>query len=170
MIGRMKEVTRNMDGTWNLTMTVQGDVRNVWAEYHDKELDVEIKRHRKKRSLDANAYAWVLINKIAEKMRIPPAVVYREAIRGVGNVSTVVCVQDIAVDALRRGWEAKGLGWQTDTLPSKLNGCTNVVLFYGSSTFDTRQMSQMIDNLIQDAKTLGIETMTPRELEAMLNA
>lgn len=69
---------------------------------------------------------------------------------------------------MRRGWEMRGMGWQTETMPSKVPGCTNVVLYYGSSMFDTHQMSLLIDHVVQDAKALGIETMTPREIEKLL--
>lgn len=62
-----------------------------------------------------------------------------------------------------------GLGWQTDTIPSKLEGCTNVVLYYGSSTYDTEQMSRLIDIVVQDCKALGIETKTPDEIANMLS-
>lgn len=168
MKGRMKDITRNMDGSWNLTVTVDGDIRNAWDKYHEYEIDVEIKKHREKRSLDANAYCWVLIDRIAEKMHLDKTAVYREAIRGIGGVCEIVCVQKIAADSLRRGWEMHGIGWQTDTMPSKIPGCVNVVLYYGSSTYDTHQMSLLIDHVVQDAKALGIETMTPRELEVLL--
>lgn len=170
MKGRLKDITRNLNGSWNLTMTVDGDVRGAWDKYHDTDIDVEIKRHREKRSLDANAYCWVLVDKIAEKMHLDKVEVYREAIKDIGGVSQIVCVQDVAVEALRRGWEMHGIGWQTDTMPSKIKNCTNVILYYGSSTYDTHQMSQLIDHIVQDAKALGIETLTPRELEAMLQA
>ena len=126
-----------------------------------------MKQHRNKRSLDANGYAWVLMDKIAARMHIDKVEVYREAIKNIGGVSETVCVQDKAVDRLRQGWEQNGIGWQTDTMPSKLKGCTNVILYYGSSTYDTQQMSLLIDHIVQDAKALGIETMTPAELEAL---
>ena len=90
--------------------------------------------------------------------------VYREAIKEIGGVSDIVCVQNEAVDKLREGWEAHGLGWQTDVMPSKIEGCTNVVLYYGSSTYDTKQMSALIDILVQDAQALGIETATPEQI------
>ena len=64
-------------------------------------------------------------------------------------------------------YKRQGLGWQVETLESKLKGCTNVVLYYGSSSYDTKQMSMLIDNIVQDCKALGIETMTPRELQAL---
>lgn len=167
MKGRLKDLTRNMDGTWNLTVTVGPEVRQIWDKYHEKDVEIDIKKFRQKRSLDANAYCWVLIDKIAEKMRIDKAEVYREAIRGIGGVSTTICVPDEAVERTRQGWSQNGLGWQTETMKSKLRGCTNVILYFGSSTYDSYQMSLLIDHVVQDAKALGIETMTPQEIEAM---
>jgi len=61
------------------------------------------------------------------------------------------------------------LGWQTDTTPSTLDGCTNVILYYGSSVYDSKQMAALIDNLVQDAQALGIETLPPAEI-ARLNS
>ncbi|MBQ1779516.1 MAG: hypothetical protein IIZ93_15290 [Acidaminococcaceae bacterium] len=167
MKGKLKDLSLTMDGRWNLTLTIDGECRPIWDKYKDKEIDIDIKAHRNKRSLDANGYAWVLMDKIAARMHIDKVEVYREAIKNIGGVSETVCVQDKAVDRLRQGWEQNGIGWQTDTMPSKLKGCTNVILYYGSSTYDTQQMSLLIDHIVQDAKALGIETMTPAELEAL---
>lgn len=168
MIGRIRDLTRNMDGSYNLTVTVKDDPRSLVDQLKDTAVDVEIKKHRNHRSLDANAYAWVLIGKLAEALRIDRADVYKQAIRSIGGVSTIVCVPDKALEALQNGWKTKGMGWQTETMPSKLEGCTNVVLYYGSSTYDTKQMSLLIDHLVQDAKEQGIETMPPAELERMM--
>ena len=41
------------------------------------------------------------------------------------------------------------------------------MLYYGSSTFDTKQMSRLIDNIVQDCKAVGIETLTPQQLDAL---
>ena len=156
MKGKLKDLTRNLDGTWSLTLTLGGEIRQVWDKLKDKDVNVEIKKYREKRSLDANAYCWVLIDKIAEKMRIDKAEVYREAIRGIGGVSTTVCVQNEALESLRNHWSSHGIGWQTETMKSKTPGCTNVTLFYGSSEYDTNQMSLLIDHIVQDAKALGM--------------
>ena len=168
MTGHIRDLTRTMNGQYVISLQVDGDPRELCEKLKDVQIDVEIKKHRQRRSLDANAYAWVLIGKIAEAMHIDRAEVYREAIRAIGGTNTIVCVPDKAVETLLDGWKSKGMGWQTETMPSKIKGCTNVVLYYGSSTYDTRQMSLLIDHLVQDAKALGIETMTPQELEAML--
>ena len=157
----------DINGTQLLTLAIQGDFRPYIEEFADKELKAEIKPFKAKRSLSANAYAFVLINKLAEKLNISPQEVYKNAIRHIGGVSTVVCCQDRAVEEFCRGWENNGIGWQTETLDSKIDGCTNIICYYGSSTYDTKQMSRLIDNIVQDCKAVGIETMTPAELERL---
>ena len=167
MQAKLKDLTMNRDGSQNVTLTVSSDFRPLFDELAGKELDVEIKQHRKKRSLSANAYCWVLVDKIAARSGVDKTSVYRETIRNIGGVSDIVCCQDRAVEALRSGWQAHGVGWITETIPSKLEGCTNVILYYGSSTYDTAQMSRLIDLLVMEAKELGIETATPQELDRL---
>lgn len=164
MRGRLRDLTLNRDRTQNITLTVDADFRQKFDELKDRDLDIEIKLHREKRSKDANSYMWVLVDKIAEALKEDKETVYREAIRHIGGVSEPICVRDRAVQPIRESWEQKGIGWITDTMPSKLEGCTTVILYYGSSTYDTKQMSALIDHLIQDAKALGIETDTPERL------
>lgn len=165
---RFHNLQFDMNGTQLVTLAIQGDFRPYIEEFADKELKAEIKPFKgKRRSLSANAYAFVLIDKLSEKLRIPPKEVYRNAIRNIGGVSDVVCCQDFAVEDFCRKWESKGLGWQTETLESKIDGCTNIICYYGSSTYDSKQMSSLIDNIVQDCKEQGIETMTPAELSRM---
>lgn len=133
-----------------------------------EEGDYQIAKAKKRRSLDANAYFFVLADKIAAVTGIPKTEVYRHAIKEVGGNSDTVCVVKKAADALCSGWEHNGLGWQTERFPSKIKGCVNVTLYYGSSTYDTKQMSRLIDNVVQDAKALGIETLPPEKLKSML--
>ena len=71
--------------------------------------DLSLKEHREKRSLDANAYAWVLIHKLAAAMGIPPVEVYRNAVRGVGDNYTPMCVREQDVERFTRSWQKNGL-------------------------------------------------------------
>lgn len=137
-------------------------------ELREGAISLECKKWRNRRSLDANAYMWTLVDKIAQKTRQSPVDVYRHAIKEIPGNSTLVCVQDKAKDVLQQQWQAKGLGWQTEELPSKIDGCTNIVLYYGSSVYNTTQMSLLIDSIVEEAKALGIETKTPFELEGMV--
>lgn len=132
--------------------------------------EYSLTRTKKKRSLDANAYCFVLCDKIAAVTGITKTEVYRAAIREIGGNSDVVRAKTDAADAVCAAWEGRGLGWQTDVLPSTAPGYVNIILYYGSSTYDTGQMSRLIDNLVQDAKALGIETLSPEKLEGMMEA
>lgn len=139
-------------------------------ELREGAISLECKKWRNRRSLDANAYMWTLVDKIAQKTRQKPVDVYRHAIKEIPGNSTLVCVQDKAKDVLQQQWQAKGLGWQTEELPSKIEGCTNILLYFGSSVYNTTQMSLLIDSIVEEAKELGIETLTPYELEGMVSA
>ena len=140
------------------------NARKFVGEMKPKKYVAEIKEWRAKRSLDANSYFWVLLDKLAEVMRVEKTELYREYVKEIGGNSEIVCVVDSAVDKLRQGWEGHGIGWLTDTMTSKLDGCTNVVLYYGSSTYDGAQMQRLIQMVVEDCKIQGIETMTPAEL------
>lgn len=168
MVGRLSGFTLNRDGTQNITVTVNADFAQEYDELKDKDINIEIKKYSKRRSLDANAYAWVLIDKIAEKTKIKKTEVYKNAIKEIGGVSTVICVKDVAADALCRGWSDHGTGWMSEKTKSKIPGCTNVTLWYGSSVYDSKQMSDLIDSLIQDAEEQGISTITEKEKEQLL--
>lgn len=157
-----------------LTLEVDED-RNTLLEAAEElraseRLAIKVGKFRKRRSLDANAYCWVLISKLAEKLNIPKTEIYRTAIREIGGNSDTVCVQDKAVQSLCDGWQRNGIGWMTETFKSKIDGCTNVTLYYGSSTYDTNQMSRLINNIVEECRLQGIETRSQEELESLLNA
>ena len=134
-----------------------------------EKLSIEIKPYRAKRSLDSNAYAWVLLDKLSEKIGIPKEELYREYIRNIGGVSETICVKDKAVEKLREAWQGRGIGWQTETFSSKIDGCTNVILYYGSSTYDSSQMKRLLDLIRQDCAEQGIEYATPDEIARMMS-
>ena len=168
MKARIKEITFDAKGNKLLTITTREDILPLVVELQDQDITVDLRKYRKSRSLDANAYCWVLVDKIAEKVGTDKISVYREAIRNIAGNSDIVCVQDKALDALREGWEHNGLGWLTETFDSQINGCTNVRLYYGSSSYDTAQMAALIREIIDTEKEYGIETATPEELATMV--
>ena len=134
-----------------------------------KEYIIEIKEHHKKRSLDANNYCWALIDKLAVYLRKPKTDIYKSFIKEIGGNSHIVCVQNNAVDALREHWESNGIGWLTDVTKSKLEGCTNVILYYGSSVYDTAQMARLIDLAAQECKQYGLETLEDEKIRHLVD-
>ena len=169
MTGKLKDITFSRDNKQIISIELNGDFREQFDTLADTEVDIEIKKHHKKRSLDANAFSWVLINKLAEKLGKTKEEIYREQIRHIGGVSEIVCVREIAYPRLKEVWESKGTGWQVEQMPSKIEGCVNAILYYGSSTYDTAQMSSLINNLITDCEAVGIPTITPKEAESLLS-
>lgn len=131
----------------------------------DKEY--EIKEHRQKRSLDANGYLWVLISKIQQTLNVPKEVIYKDVIRDIG-VYEVVPIKNEAVNKFREAWQKNGLGWITETTKSKLDGYTNVLAYYGSSEYDTKEMSRLIDEVVQECRVLDIETKSDEEIKSLV--
>lgn len=146
-----------------------GEVMGFMRKKKPITYDLEIKQHREKRSLDANAYCWTLIGKLAKELRVSPLEVYREAVRGVGGNYEILPVRADAAEKFRQTWQSQGLAWMCDDMgASKIPGYRNLRCYYGSSSYDTTQMSQLIDNIVQDCKALGIETLSPEKLALML--
>lgn len=167
MIAKLNPPTRLFGGEWLWSFTTREDISKAFDDLKDHPVEISIKKAAKRRSRDANALCWLLIDKIAEKTRIPKTEIYRNAIREIGGVSEVVCVQERAVERLRSGWEKNGIGWQSETAPSKIPGCTNVILYYGSSTYNTAQMSRLLDLIIQEAEQQGIPTLRDEAAELL---
>lgn len=133
-----------------------------------KEYILTIKEKKKRRSLDANAYAWVLMDKLASQLHESKEAIYKSYIKDIGGNSEIFPIKTEAAEKFCEVWERNGLGWQTDTMKSKMEGYTNVVIYYGSSVYDTEQMSRLIDMIVQDCETFGIETKDPAELERLV--
>lgn len=135
-----------------------------------KEYIIEVKECKKGRSLDSNAYAWKLLSDLAAVMNEKKNTLYRKYLTECGGNCETVCCRNEAVDTLVKCWTSRGLGWQAERFPSKLDGCTNLNLYYGSSVFDTKQMSIFIDSIVQDCKAVGIKTLDDIEIERLIEA
>ena len=127
----------------------------------------EIKKRKSLRSLNANGYAWKLCSEIANVLGVTKEEVYKKIIKEAGEFE-VVPIRREAVKMFISGWTRKGLGWLCDVQESKLQGYVNVVIYYGSSIYDTKQMSNLINSLVQEAKNLGIVTLDDLEIERLL--
>lgn len=134
-----------------------------------RELDLSIKEYRPKRSLNANAYMWALIGQIATKLRIDMTEVYHRVLCDYGTFDTddgVTQVVTIRSDVKLKDW----LYIHTKPIKNaKLDGkmYTHYAVLKGSSNYDTKEMTHLLDGVIYEAKELGIETMTQDELERL---
>ena len=163
-----------LEGGWLMVKPEREDLgkaMSVVRKHKDRMYDIEVKEHRKKRSLDANAYAWVLINKIADALRITPIEIYRQAIQHISGNSEIIPIKQEAVEQFKQAWSHNGIGWITrDMGKSKIPGYMNLMVYYGSSVYDTKQMSELIDHLVQDCRALDIEIKSDEEIKSLMEA
>lgn len=165
---QIKDIARNMlTGKMMITLESSQNITET-EELQNQELTCRLCKFKKRRTLDANAYFWVLAHKLAAKTEIPVGEIYRSYVREIGGNNRVICTRDKDVAPLMRDWSDRGLGWIAEPFESKTEGCTNVILYSGSSTYDTAQMHRLIDLVVQDCKEQGIETMTPAELAMLI--
>ncbi len=164
MIGVVREITFDSIGRQIVSFTVtEGDFRRQYDTYKDKPLDITVKVHRRTRSLDANAFLWKLCEEIAKNQHITKEEVYRKEIREVG-VYIPLPIREDALASFRSAWEGRGVGWLVeDRGKSKHEGYRLVYAYYGSSTYDTAEMSRLIEATVEDCRALGIEVMSERE-------
>lgn len=133
------------------------------------ELHMTLGRRKKKRSLSANAYLWVLCQKLGEKLKIPKEEVYRNEVKAAGQWTIISEVAGTRLEEIAELWRAKGIGYQTEMLDGVTpDGRRQMIFYLGSSAYNTEQMAHLLDVVIADAEEQGIETITPQEKAMMM--
>ena len=130
------------------------DLEKLW----EKVLDVEVKQHRKRRSINANALCWELCSQIGKALTppVPKEEIYRNAIRNVGVYEDLL-VREEFLDAFMQEQDQKGIGWFAEVVgEAPLRGWMEVHAYSGSSVYNTKEMSLLIDSLIDDAQQMEL--------------
>jgi hypothetical protein len=162
-----KIVGANIDFKTNkpqLTLEIneRNDFEMLVDDMRDKDkLSIEIKQYRQHRSLNANAYAWLLIGQISDIVRAGKDEIYLKLLKRYGQSELISVLSHVPVGSYVKYYEEAG--------ESKLNGkdFTHYRVYKGSSEFDTREMSIFIDGVVSEAKELGIQTETPNQIAEM---
>lgn len=165
MTGTIHDISRSLDG--KLRVTFEVDAVDEIRGMEGKELEIEVSAKKKKRSLNANAYFHVLVGKIADKLTLSKACVKNMMLGRYGQrwiedepvmlkvISTCDLYEHEDIHAIPVGYEGEYTIW---------------ALIRGSHEYNTREMSALINGTVNEAKELGIETMSPRELERMMKS
>lgn len=143
-----------------LTATDRQSALYQYSQLKDiDEFSVEIKKYRDKRSLSANGYLWVLLNKIAEVVKRSKDDIYLEMLKSYG-VSTYMTANKKAFDRIKEQWKTVEI---VDEKQQEGHDIVKLLCYYGSSTYDTKEFTRLLDGVINEAKDLDIETITPQE-------
>jgi hypothetical protein len=166
MTGKLTDFSYGRNRKQRITIELDQDFRDQYDELADVIVDVTIKKHFNRRSLSANAYFHVLVNKIAAKQ----------------NIGDDACKAMLVMEygALARTEDGQTVGFK---LPSKVDVTSiypyakcfdtreedgilfNCYLVYKEThTMDSKEMARLIDGAVYEAKELGIETDTPEQL------
>lgn len=143
--------------TWKARQFVLGSKK-------DKTYVAELKEFRAKRSLDANAYCWVLMENLAKAIGSTKEELYLRYVKECGPYKDFALEEDEA-KTFRVAWQKLGTGWPTEQVDYTPDGERVIVrAYYGSSTYNTKQMSRLIDSIVEDCRNVGVETLTPDKL------
>ena len=154
---------RKMTLSFDVCPESAGAVKTIYDSLKGTKLAVEVKKWRNRRSLDANAYFWLLTGKIAEVLKTDKDSVYLDLLDQF-VVFTHVIVKPEVVPRMKQEWRLiKELGEVT------VNGKTGVQLqcFFGSSSYDSKEMSRLVDGAIQVAESLSIPTLPDADVKKM---
>ena len=164
-----------LESGWLMVKPVREDVgkaMNIVRKHKDKMYDLTIKQHSKKRSLDANAKLWALINEMSVLLHLPPEEIYQGYIPDVGGNFKIVPVRPEDIPDWEKDWCRGHIGRMIDDMgpcrKEDLKGYHNLRLYKGSSEYDTTQFSRLLDLVMQDCRQLGIETLSEREKSLLL--
>ena len=160
------------DGTWIRLCVLPADAqkaRRIALEKRECVYSAEIKEYREKRSLDANAYCWRLLDELSSALGVPKEELYLRYVKESG-IFRDFCLSEEEAGTFRTAWSRLGIGWPTEQVDYAEDAdCLIIRAYYGSSTYNTKQMSRLIDNIVQDCEAVGIDTKTPNEIANMLS-
>jgi len=139
---------------------------------NENKLNIELKKYREKRSLNANNYFWKLLQELCELAEIDPIEEYKRRVKELGIFRRFKIEKD-NINTFEKMWTAQGVAWFCEIADTEYIGNIEFKIinaYYGSSSFNTKQMSRLINDLVQDCKAYGIETKTKQEIDSLLRS
>ena len=175
--GTLIDVSRDWKtGKMRLTFEFDSDVSAAIDKIKDKLLRITVKLWRDKRSLDANSYYWVLLSRLAEAVGISKPRAHNLMLRKYGQ--NLVIDSQIAFLVIPDTEEAEETALEAESFHIRPTSQVKqgkdgkmyrtYTVLAGSSTYDTKEMSELINGLVSECKEQGIETLTPDELVRMM--
>lgn len=129
-------------------------------KYMDIDLDISFSRHRNRRSIDANAFLWACLGEIARAINSDTWSIYLYMLERYGKF-THILVKPEAVEQVRQVWRETKIVGEKD-------GMIQMLCFFGSSTYNTKEFSQLLDGVVSEMKEMHLETPPDEEMKRLL--
>lgn len=127
----------------------------------DGQYEVTDARPKRRRSLTQNAYYWVMLNKLAAKLRMSDSEVHKNMLRDYGVCDVFSILDDIPIDGYFKYYDVVGHGWANGRY------FKHVKVYKGSSQMTSAEFSRLIDGMREECQIQGIDVMTPEEISSM---
>lgn len=148
--------------TMHVTFELE-DVMDI-SSLEGKDLRLTAKIWRNKRSLDANGLLWVCLDKIASALNTDKWEVYLLMLKRYGKF-TYILVKPSAVEYTKSIWRESEVVGEVDVNGQK---SVQMLCYFGSSTYDSKEFSRLLDGVISEMKEIGLETPAEEEMDRML--
>lgn len=135
-------------------------------------LKITAKKDINKRSLNANNYFWKLLQDICELTELDTIEEYKRRVKELGMFRRFRIEKD-NINTFEKMWTAQGIAWFCEIFDTEIIGNTEFKIinaYYGSSSFNSKQMSRLINELVQDCQAVGIETKSQQEINSLLES
>ena len=128
--------------------------------------DEELYVKKKKRSKNANAYFWELLQQLCFELNLDVIQEYKKRVKELGIFKQWE-IDTINVPTFEKLWSDRGIAWFTEIV-EEIGNKTIINAYYGSSSYNSKQMSKLIDSLVEDCRSVGIQTLEDIELEELI--
>lgn len=131
-------------------------------------LNEEIEVKRKKRSKNSNSYFWELLQQLCLEMNLDLIQEYRKRVKELGIFKQWE-IDTINVPTFEKLWSDRGIAWFTEKV-EEIGNKTIINAYYGSSSYNSKQFSRLLDNLVQDCRSVGVQTLEDMEIEELIRS
>jgi len=160
LTGELISEARTLEGDRTITLVISED--KDLTELHNKKVTLDIDKYKGHRSLNANAYLWVLCTEIAKVLGSDKDTIYLRQLFKYGVFQDVIIKRE-AIEAFSKVVKYLQILDEYDTSDVVTARC-----YFGSSGYDTKEMSVLIDGTVQDAKEIGIDTWSQEEIDNLI--
>ncbi len=156
-------------GKWHLFIEIpteynnfKGEIEQLIKQEKPKMLELKIKRN--KRSLDANAALWVMLDKMAHKLSTTKEELYLIMLERYGKFTPVI-IEKSLINEFKRQYKTLV---EESEFTSKGVTYINLHCYHGSSTFNTKEFSRLLEGVINEAKEIGVEFISKEDMSMMM--
>jgi hypothetical protein len=159
------DIGLDREATLTVTTADKPTLRDIIDNYKDVDIDVDIKKYRTKRSLNANSAAWVMITAIAKVLRTTKDAVYLTMLKRYGVYVDMMVQPQAVVKFLEEN--------PTSEIIGNVTACgqtgVQIRLYYGSSTYNSEEFAVFLDGIISEAAEMGIPFISAEERNLLLS-